>query len=83
MGPKQAVAQTACKHLTGTYCLLHTPYFIHGVPSSSGLGYRPLTPKTRVRFPLGLPQSIKGLGFVKADPFLFACVSFAALSEIS
>ena len=23
-------------------------------PSSSGLGYRPLTPKTRVRFPLGL-----------------------------
>jgi len=32
---------------------------------------------------LGLPQSIKGLGFVKADPFLFACVSFAAFSEIS
>ena len=25
------------------------------VPSSSGLGYRPLTPKTRVRVPLGPP----------------------------
>ena len=31
------------------------------VPSSSGLGYRPLTPKTRVRFPLGLPSDFKGL----------------------
>jgi uncharacterized DUF497 family protein len=26
------------------------------VPSSSGLGYRPLTAKTGVRFPLGLPK---------------------------
>lgn len=31
------------------------------VPSSSGLGYRPLTPKTRVRVPLGLPSDIKDL----------------------
>ncbi len=27
------------------------------VPSSSGLGYRPLTPTTRVRVPLGLPYT--------------------------
>ena len=31
-------------------------YYTSAVPSSSGLGYRPLTPKTRVRVPLGLPS---------------------------
>ena len=35
-----------------------------GVPSSSGLGYRPLTPATRVRVPLGLPET-KSMGYVK------------------
>ncbi len=29
------------------------------VPSSSGPGRRPLTPETRVRFPLGLPKFIR------------------------
>jgi hypothetical protein len=37
-------------------CRSRHGFFILGVPSSSGLGYRPLTPKTRVRVPLGLPQ---------------------------
>ncbi len=34
------------------------PWDISGgaVPSSSGLGHRPLTAETRVRFPLGLPR---------------------------
>jgi hypothetical protein len=31
------------------------------VPSSSGLGRRPLTPVTRVRVPLGLFDDLKGL----------------------
>src|SRR3974390_1029355 len=43
--------------------------FSDKVPSSSGLGYCPLTAETRVRFPLGLPKNINGLAvkFV-ADP---------------
>jgi hypothetical protein len=36
------------------------------VPSSSGLGYRPLTAKTRVRVPLGLPNNFKELAVTKA-----------------
>jgi hypothetical protein len=40
---------------------LHTAYFyLYGVPSSSGLGCRPLTPETRVRVPLGPPGAEGG-----------------------
>ena len=35
-------------------------------PSSSGLGYRPLTPKTRVRVPLGLFRPLASLSSILA-----------------
>ena len=41
------------------------------VPSSSGLGRRPLTPVTRVRVPLGLPGNIKGVSCSWLIPFSF------------
>ena len=42
------------------------------VPSSRGLGRRPLTPVTRVRIPLGSPTyKIKGLDSI-LEPFLFS-----------
>ena len=40
------------------------------VPSSSGLGRRPLTPVTRVRTPLGLPDIKR---FAGRQPFFFPC----------
>lgn len=46
------------------------------VPSSSGLGYRPLTAKTGVRFPLGLPSKIKEWTLTKVHSFLFYGVLF-------
>ena len=49
-------------NLTFSRISANLPSFcINTVPSSSGLGYRPLTPETRVRFPLGLPNISKGL----------------------
>ena len=44
--------------------------FLFVVPSSSGLGHRPLTSKTRVRFPLGPPDN-QGVG--ECLPFLICC----------
>jgi hypothetical protein len=41
------------------------------VPSSSGLGYWPLTPETRVRNPLGLPKKRIKLGYPLKAGFLF------------
>ncbi len=46
--------------------------YLFVVPSSSGLGYRPLTPKTGVRFPLGLPDHKKGFSQCETPLFFWS-----------
>ena len=58
LGDRPAAGQRVLAPLTRVRVLVPQPFFL--VPSSSGLGYRPLTSETRVRFPLGPPENIKG-----------------------
>lgn len=52
------------------------------VPSSSGLGYRPLTAETRVRVPLGLPRKFKGLTYL-VNSFFFNVINIGQYPKFS